>query len=1145
MSNYVVDTSVIIEKIVSKLVKKKEIEGTIIVPNAVVAELEAQANRGLEIGLIGLEELEELQNLNKENLIELKFIGARPTPSQIAYAKAGEIDALIREIAFNENATLITADKVQRQSAKVFGIEVMFIETKAPKAKIEIEKFFDDTTMSVHLKEDSIPFAKKGSPGNWNLVKISEKIFTNQQVQDMAKEIVEAAKMDPKSFVEISRPGSTIVQYKNHRIVIVKPPLSDGWEITAVKPIKRLSLEEYNLPSEILDRIENKARGIIIAGETGSGKCLPKDTFVYTYNGRKYIQDINERDEVLCIDDDGLFKTSKVSKTFKRTINKTLRIKTNFGKEIETTNEHPLLTILDNKPQWIPAELLREGDRIATLRKLEQVPLLEKINWIDKVNKEVIAVITKKSNFKLPVEEFYKGQSRAIIKLLKERQVITPHELKSNFKLKTTVHIRRILKKLEEDKIIYVHKDKKPFSYSLVQDCKTIEAGDTILLKDLLKYLTKEEIYAITNYITKITLWHKCAKIKPINEITTDLAELIGYLIGESLTKYGICTDNKNAQERFSKISMNLFEIEVNKIRDIFSVYTDKYGTINEFLISCLELQPVQGIKKSRKHRIPSFIFTSPNYIKAALLRSYFDCESYIHPSKGIELISASKGLIQDIQALLLYFDITSTLRTKIVNDYKYTRLFIYGYNNMKKYGQNIGFDWKIEEYNQFVNKNKPGSPNKDTIPIGHLVYKISKRENLGLHKALVYHRGYSHERASNMMGYLLENSVNRESIMELKVMNFLISKNIQWDVITEKQEIDEIKDVYDIEVPYYHNFFAGEVPFIVHNSTFGRALAEFFVKKGKITKTIESPRDLDLPNEITQYGKNFASSEEIHDIILLSRPDNILFDEMRDTPDFKLYTDLRLAGSNLVGVLHAATPIDAVQRFIGRLDVGMIPSVLDTIIFIERGTIEKLLTLRMIVKVPTGMTEADLARPIVEVSDFMTSKVLYEIYSYGEETVVIPLIEEKQSPAKLLAEKQLRQQILKYCDNAEVSMLSDNKAAIYVPEKDIPRIIGKQGVMIEKIEKELGISIDVRELKDFTQKKKDIQYEINETGNSLIFRFSRNFINNFVSVYIGSELLFSATVGKKAEIKVNKKSEVGRKLIYGINKNLNIFVKL
>ena len=201
MADYVVDTSVIIEKIVSKLVKKKEIEGTIIVPNAVVAELEAQANRGLEIGLIGLEELEELQNLHKGNVIEIKFVGARPTPSQIAYAKSGEIDALIREIAYNENATLITADRVQRQSAKVFGINVKFIETRALKTKLEIEKLFDETTMSVHLKEDSLAYAKKGSPGNWKLEKISEKEFTTQQIQDMAKEIVEATKLDPKSFI--------------------------------------------------------------------------------------------------------------------------------------------------------------------------------------------------------------------------------------------------------------------------------------------------------------------------------------------------------------------------------------------------------------------------------------------------------------------------------------------------------------------------------------------------------------------------------------------------------------------------------------------------------------------------------------------------------------------------------------------------------------------------------------------------------------------------------------------------------------------------------------------------------------------------------------------------------------------------------
>jgi len=40
----------------------------------------------------------------------------------------------------------------------------------------------------------------------------------------------------------------------------VYPPLSDGLEITAVKPIKKLTLEDYNLDKEVLDLFENKAK---------------------------------------------------------------------------------------------------------------------------------------------------------------------------------------------------------------------------------------------------------------------------------------------------------------------------------------------------------------------------------------------------------------------------------------------------------------------------------------------------------------------------------------------------------------------------------------------------------------------------------------------------------------------------------------------------------------------------------------------------------------------------------------------------------------------------------------------------------------------------------------------------------------------
>ena len=37
-------------------------------------------------------------------------------------------------------------------------------------------------------------------------------------------------------------------------------------------------------------------------------------------------------------------------------------------------------------------------------------------------------------------------------------------------------------------------------------------------------------------------------------------------------------------------------------------------------------------------------------------------------------------------------------------------------------------------------------------------------------------------------------------------------------------------------------------------------------------------------------------------------------------------------------------------------------------------------------------MTEQDLARPVITIADFETGKVEYEIYTYGEQVVVIPI---------------------------------------------------------------------------------------------------------------------------------------------------------
>lgn len=174
--------------------------------------------------------------------------------------------------------------------------------------------------------------------------------------------------------------------------------------------------------------------------------------------------------------------------------------------------------------------------------------------------------------------------------------------------------------------------------------------------------------------------------------------------------------------------------------------------------------------------------------------------------------------------------------------------------------------------------------------------------------------------------------------------------------------------------------------------TTFAQALATYYAEQGKVVKTIESPRDMRLPSNVTQYSKNYSSTGELHDILLLSRPDYTVYDELRSDEDFQLYVDLRLAGIGMIGVVHATTPIDAIQRFLRRVELGMIPSIVDTVIFIDSGQVAKVYELSITVKLPTGLREADLSRPVVEVKDYITGELEYEIYTFGEQTMVVPV---------------------------------------------------------------------------------------------------------------------------------------------------------
>ncbi len=314
--------------------------------------------------------------------------------------------------------------------------------------------------------------------------------------------------------------------------------------------------------------------------------------------------------------------------------------------------------------------------------------------------------------------------------------------------------------------------------------------------------------------------------------------------------------------------------------------------------------------------------------------------------------------------------------------------------------------------------------------------------------------------------------------------------------------------------------------------SSFAQSLAQFYAEKGKIVKTMENPRDLVVPKEITQYGTLRGNMQKTADMLLLVRPDYTIYDELRQTSDFKVYVDLRLAGVGMAGVTHATKAVDAIQRLIGRVELGVIPQIVDTVIFIKDGEIKQVLELEFKVKVPAGMMEADLARPVIEVKDFETGKPEHEIYSFGEEIMVMEVRKTgRKTGGRTLAEQAISQEIRRYSRDHSVEMTSETNAVIRVPEREIAGIIGREGSRIKGLEKKLGVKLKVLPLE---REERGIACRVKESKGKIELELGKEHAGETVNIYAGEELLFSAEIGRKGKIGVKKKSEIGKRVLGG-----------
>ena len=330
--------------------------------------------------------------------------------------------------------------------------------------------------------------------------------------------------------------------------------------------------------------------------------------------------------------------------------------------------------------------------------------------------------------------------------------------------------------------------------------------------------------------------------------------------------------------------------------------------------------------------------------------------------------------------------------------------------------------------------------------------------------------------------------------------------------------------------------------------STLASGIANFYNRTGKIVKTFESPRDLQVDPGVTQYTKLDGSFENSADILLLVRPDYTIFDEVRRREDFRIFSDLRLTGVGMVGVVHANTPLDAIQRFIGKIELGIIPSILDTVVFVKDGEITKVYELKFQVKVPSGMVEQDLARPVIDICDFETGELEYEIYTFGEENVIMPVSKKNQKHGiELLAEKKIVDIMRRFDPNPKVEFLSESRIRVFVAKESIPSIIGRNGSTIKELESELSLHIDVEEISaDSMTSSYVLPFDFSESRTALLLDVGREYSGNHVDIFTNNEFLFSSKINRKGNIKIPKRSSEAKLFSKAVSSknDIEVFLK-
>ncbi len=206
-------------------------------------------------------------------------------------------------------------------------------------------------------------------------------------------------------------------------------------------------------------------------------------------------------------------------------------------------------------------------------------------------------------------------------------------------------------------------------------------------------------------------------------------------------------------------------------------------------------------------------------------LSGLFDAEGHVNTeSLGIELVNKSRDLIGTIPLLLLRFGIQSSIHSQRFdgkgNEGPYSKVSIYGRNNLEKYYDCIGFEDEEKESKLESLLEREGSKGGIIPGIGDILKKERKKENMTQEELGL---AIGNSTRSNIRAY--ETGIRNPrrdkvakiaNVLDSNALEKIAHSEICWEKIESIEEIEYEGYVYDLTLERNHNYIADGM--IVHN---------------------------------------------------------------------------------------------------------------------------------------------------------------------------------------------------------------------------------------------------------------------------------------------------------------------------------------